>query len=300
MNNCVAFFNFGNKCILELLVATYTLRKHYSGRIVWMLAKNDEWNQQLAQQVGNLNVDIVWSDFNKIKRNTKSAIKPLLFKQLFDMGINSVIMCDGDLLFLDSIDDLWLPLEKSGTLLTQFCDWKTNGKIMGARLGQMKNIVDDKTLKKIMSGYPAVNIGVMGFTKEKGLNALQRWADVTEKLAGKHIADEIAAHVLVTNPSTYIAAATFNASAKIGDLNKIETNKVVHYHGSSQGGGEVDVRYENRRRSSRLWMAYLYNFYQSGLVPESSMWEQYATGGIYEILQANPNLPFECSQEFKI
>jgi hypothetical protein len=31
-----------------LLVATYTLRKTYSGEIVWVLEKNDEWNNRLT------------------------------------------------------------------------------------------------------------------------------------------------------------------------------------------------------------------------------------------------------------
>jgi hypothetical protein len=144
----------------------------------------------------------------------------------------------------------------------------------------------------------------MGFTKEKGSYALQIWDEYTQKLAGKHIADEIAAHAILVISDEFtwvhVAPSTYNASAKIGDLSTIENNHVVHYHGSAQGGGEIDLRYENRRRSSRLWFAHLNDFYNSGLVPEARMWEQYATGGVYEVLQSNPNLLFECSQEFKV
>lgn len=300
MKQCIAFYNFGNKCILELLVATYTLKKHYSGEIVWMLANNDEWNKQVAGQVANLNVNIKWVDLNLIKRNAKSAVKPYLFNQLFTAGYDSVIMCDGDLLFLKPIDSLWIGLEKHGVLMTQFCNWVTTGSIMSGRINQMKGMIPDKDLSKLTSVvHPAVNIGVMGFNKKKGLTHLKKWELLTEKLAGKHIADEVAAHALLLDNVT-IAPSSYNASAKIGDLSHIEDNYVVHYHGSAQGGGEADLRYENRRRSSRLWFAHLYNFYNSGLVPEARMWEQYATGGVFEVLQLNPNLPFECSQEFKV
>jgi hypothetical protein len=263
-----------------------------------MLANNDESNKKLAQQVHNLHVNIIWTDFAHIKRNTKSAIKPSLFKKLFSMGYESVIMCDGDLLFLKPFDELWNPLEGNGVLLTHFCNWRTDGKIMGARMSQMKGILDEKLLNRLSAGYPAVNIGVMGFTN-KATKSLELWENVTEKLAGKHIADEIAAHALiVSETSPYIADSTYNASAKIGDLSHIEDNHIVHYHGGSFGGGEADVRYEKRRRSSRLWMAYLHEFYNSGLVPDAKMWELTATGGVYEVLQTQPNLPFECYQEF--
>jgi hypothetical protein len=300
MKRCIAFFNFGNKCVLELLVATYSLRKHYSGAVVWCLAKDDKWNEQLVPQVGKLNVEIIWSDFAKMKRNTKSAVKPSLFKQLFELSYESVIMCDGDLLFMQPIDELWEPLEANGCVLTNFCNWKTDGKIMRARLNNLRGILTDEQVEKMCDSYPSVNIGVMGFTKDKGRKALRKWTEMTEKLAGKHIADEIAAHVIKPWYDCYIAGPEFNASAKIGDLSKIELNKVVHYHGGSQGGGEAEERYENRRRSSRLWMAALHDFYKSGVVPSAKSWEQYATGGVYEILQANPNLPEECSKEFTL
>jgi hypothetical protein len=300
MKNCIAFYNFGNKCILELLVATYSLRKHYAGEIVWMLANNDEWNKQVAIQVANLNVNIMWVDLNLIKRNAKSAVKPFLFDKLFTSGYDSAIMCDGDLLFLKPIDELWEKLTDKGVLLTQFCNWVTSGPIMKGRISQLKGLISDPDLRVLTSNkYPAVNIGVMGFTKERGLNQLKRWDMLTAKMAGKHIADEVAVHALLLG-NVMIAPSSFNASAKVGDLSHIEDNHVVHYHGSAQGGGEADLRYENRRRSSRLWFAHLYDFYTSGLVPEANMWEQYATGGVFEVLQANPNLPYECSQEFKV
>jgi hypothetical protein len=300
MKNCIAFYNFGNKCILELLVATYSLRKHYTGDIVWMLANNDEWNKQVASQVDNLKVTIKWVDLNLIKRNAKSAVKPFLFDKLFTSGYDSVLMCDGDLLFLKPIDELWSKLAEKGVLLTQFCNWVTKGKIMKARIEQMRGLITDADLDVLIkNAKPAVNIGVMGFTKERGLRQLKVWDALTEKLAGKHIADEVAAHALLLG-NVMIAPPTFNASAKIGDLSHIEDNYIVHYHGSAQGGGDTYARYGNRRRSSRLWFAHLYDFYNSGLVPEAKMWEQYATGGVYEVLQANPNLPFECSQEFKV
>ncbi len=295
---CFSFFNFGNKCILELLVATYTLRKTYSGEIVWVLEKNDEWNNILSKQVENLKIKIVWMEFNKFRKNTKSAIKPYIFKELFKLGYESIIMCDGDLLFLKKVDDyLFDALNTHNCFVTKFCDWKTNGKIMTSRLSQLKGFIPDKELKDILNRLPAINIGIMGFNN-KSSDLINKWDIVTSKLAGKHIADEISAHVLITDKNCITIDSSYNASAKIGDLNKVENSHIVHFHGGSQGGGDVDIRYEDRRRSSRLWMAYLYDMHISGVVQNMKMWEQYSTGGIYNILQQNPNLPFECYTEF--
>jgi hypothetical protein len=169
---------------------------------------------------------------------------------------------------------------------------------MRKRLSTLKGIIDDYTLRRFMdTPYDAVNIGVMGFNK-KGLQALNIWADLTAKLAGKHIADEIAAHYLLQYATTYIADNTYNESAKLGNLEGIEKCKVVHYHGGSQGGGDVDIRYEDRRRSSRLWLAYLQKMYKENIIPDLKQWEQYATGGIEVILKNNRNLLDECYREF--
>lgn len=296
---CIAFFNFGNKCILELLVATYTLRKHYNGEIVWVLANNDHWNKKISNHIAALNVKIEWLDFNMLSKNTKSAIKPSIFKYLFSKGYESVIMCDGDLVFMDNIDDLFEPLNKShDVVLTNFCNWLTKGNIMRQRIAQLKGIIDDVSLKNLLDGYyKAVNIGVMGFNK-RGIHLLDKWAEITKKLEGKHIADEIAAHYLLLFVNTFVADKTYNASAKIGNLDEIEKNKVIHYHGGSQGGGDVDIRYEDRRRSSRIWYAYFYELEKANIIPNIREWIQYSTGGIHEILKANPDLPEECYKEF--
>jgi hypothetical protein len=299
--NTVAFFNFGNSCILELLVATYSLRQVYNGSIVWLLNKNDKWNEILAKQVDKLNVDIHWVNFKGSRRNKKCSIKPMLFNYLFDKTkYESVLMCDGDLLFLKSFDELWIPLKQKGCVLTQFCDWKTNGSIMKGRIKQCLGVLSQEQVDKMCDKYPAVNIGIMGFNKENGKKALRKWGDVTNKLAGKHIIDEICASLIPVWYSCYVAPPIYNASAKHSDLDKIENNIIVHYHGGSFGGGEVDLEYDMRRRSSRLWMAHLGKFYESNIVENAKMWEEFAKGGIKEIFLQNPNLINECRKEFNI
>lgn len=296
MSNCVAFYNFGHKCITELLVATYSLRNVYSGDIVWMLA-NDEWNDLLASQVNGLNVIIKRFNLNtSVKRNIKSAIKPNLIRTLLE-EYDQVLMCDGDLLFLKPIDKLFTLLDRKGILLTHFCNWVTSGNIMKSRINELKDFISQDELLNILDTHPAVNIGVMGFNK-KGLNGLNKWEELTEKLAGKHIADEIAAHYLLLDTNTIIAPSFFNASAKLSDQETIQDNYIVHYHGSSQGGGEVEIRFENRRRASRLWFANLKKFYNCNMMPSAKEWQSFATGGIHDIISAHSNILKDCHDEF--
>lgn len=298
--NCISFFNFGKSCVLELLVATYSLRKVYTGPIVWCLLK-DEWNEKLATQVDYLGVSIHWVDIDIKKKNTKCYIKPLLFKYLFEnTKYNNVIMCDGDLLFLKPIDDLWNPLIEKGCLLTQFCNWKTNGSIMKSRIQQLNKVLDEEQIKKLCNKYPAINIGVMGFTKEKGGKAFRKWSDLTDKIAGVHLGDEIAVSVIPPYYNCHITGPEYNASAKLSDMNTIENNIIVHYHGGSQGGGSEELDYESRRRSSRLWFAGLSNLLRSGTVPMSESWIEHAKGGVKSVLQSNPDLLDQCSSEFNL
>jgi hypothetical protein len=92
------FFNFGNKCVARLLTAIYTLRNVYSGPITLALAKNDEANIKLVEEVKVFNVDILWFDFeHKVKRNIKSILKPHLFTL---SPYDTTLMFDGDLIFI--------------------------------------------------------------------------------------------------------------------------------------------------------------------------------------------------------
>jgi hypothetical protein len=296
----ICFFNFGKSCVLELLVALYTLRKQYSGHITVCLLKNDKWNEILAPQLDKFGVNIHWVDIDLTKRNSKCYIKPLLFKYLFEnTQYTSVIMCDGDLLFLRPIDSLWQPLEDKGCLLTQFCDWRTNGPIMSGRIKQLNKVLNEEQIKKLCDDYPAINIGVMGFTKDKGGKAFRKWSDLTKKVAGIHLADEIAAAVVPPYYDCFIAGAEYNASAKFSNMDTIEYNTVVHYHGGSQGGGPEEAEYETRRRSSRLWFATLNSLINSNIC-KIDEWIPHAKGGVHSILNANKELLEQCTAEFSI
>lgn len=288
MNGC-CFFNFGGKCITRLLVSIYTLRKVYDGNITLMLAKNDEHNEKLAKHLNKLNVDIQWFDLKRLRRGTKSAIKPKLFKE---SKYDNTLMLDGDLLFLKPIDDLFKHINDSGTVLTHFCGWFNNGRTMARRLDILKECFDDAQMTKVLGKHKSVNIGVMGVSKERGKKFLRKWEEITGKLAGKFIADEIAAHVYIWYDN-YIADGTYNQSCKITDQDTILDNKVIHYHGNKSSNIS--------RRSSRLWYHGLESLIRSGLVNKDYIIETIKLdgSGAASVIKKNPTILEDCYNEFK-
>jgi len=285
--NGIIFYNFGNSCITRLLVSLYTLRKVYTGPVTLMLAKDDANNIKLSKQLNKLNITVQWFDLEKVKRNTKSAIKPALFKEsIYD----NTIMCDADLIFIKPIDELFDQIEQNGTVLTHFMGWYTNGRIMSRRLKILEKLFDVDQMKKVYEHNPAINIGVMGISKEKGGKFLRKWEQVTKKLAGKFIADEIAAHVYIWYDHV-IVGETYNQSGKFANKNELISNHIIHLHGSSHTNP--------LRNSSRLWWASLGSFYDSNLVEDAEYWQQFDSG-VMETFKTHPNIIIDCQKEYCI
>jgi hypothetical protein len=240
--NGVIFYNFGSKCVARLLVAIHSLRKVYFGPITLMLSRNDEYNEHLSHQLGVFNINVVWFDLDAkgTKRNIKSILKPHLFTL---SPYKNTLMFDADLIFLKSFEGLFEKIEEKGFLVTQFSDWRSNGKTITKRLNVLSDIFSEKQMKAALDNHPAVNIGVLGYSKIKGDKLLRKWAQVTEKLTGKFIADEIAMQGVYFWYDHFVAEEKYNYSCHYGkDFNKAN---IVHAHGS---------KHTNPNRfSSRLW-----------------------------------------------
>ena len=160
------FFNFGKRCVARLLVAIYTLRKVYTGPITVSLAKNDENNLELDKLFKLMDINVIWYEFDaKVKKHLKSALKPYLFTL---SPYDTTFMFDADVIFTKPIDELWEKTEESGFLVTHFSGWYSNGNTMTKRIGILKDTFNEKQMKAALDKHPAVNIGVLGYTKKKG------------------------------------------------------------------------------------------------------------------------------------
>ncbi len=226
----VVFFNFGNGCVLRLLVALSSMRKVYNGDIVLMLAKDDEWNKKAVKDIEKmrLNIDFQWFDLLKVRRKKKSAIKPHLFSL---SPYDKTLMFDGDVLIRKPFDDLFDELDKNGFLITRFVTWTTNKRTMTKRISRMKGLIPEEDLQEALDHKPAINIGILGYKKSVGDKLLKMWEKITEKMAGKFIADEIAIHGACFKYPCSIVSSLYNYSCKL-ERAPIEDAVIIHYHGN--------------------------------------------------------------------
>lgn len=237
----VMFFNFGDKCVARLLTAIYTLQKVYSGPITVALAKKDNTNVLLERIFNNINVDVLWFDFDQsVKRNIKSSLKPYLFSI---SPYDTTLMFDGDLIFTKPINELWEKIEEKGFLVTHFSNWYSHGNSMKKRVLKLSKVLNQEQINAALNKHPAVNIGVLGYNKKNGGKLLRKWANVTKQVAGMFIADEIAMQGVYFWYDHFLADGKYNYSCHFGrDFDKAH---IIHYHGNKH----TNIK----RYSSRLW-----------------------------------------------
>jgi hypothetical protein len=103
-------------------------------------------------------------------------------------------------------------------------------------------------MKAALDKHPAVNIGVLGYSKGKGDKLLRKWDSVTKQVAGKFIADEIAMQGVYFWYEHYLALEKFNYSCHYGS--NFKDAHIIHYHGNKHTS--------LKRFSSRLWWGVIY------------------------------------------
>jgi len=256
------FFNFGGGCMVRLLVALDSLRQFYAGPVTVFLAK-DEWCAKARKDIEKY-ASVYEFDFHEtveahiqakadhvVKRNLKSVIKPQLFRL---SPYDHTLMFDGDLLFQASPEPLLAHLvDGKGFLVTQFSSWHTDGSKMSKRVQRAWPHLT-KADKRVLQGkLPAVNIGVMGWSKGYE-QTIDDWENMTIKLAGQHIADEIACQVTYHRHKHIVVGPEWNDSC-FYTASKLDATKILHFHGGKHCG---------YRPSSWRWLQHLAKMLREG------------------------------------
>jgi hypothetical protein len=248
------FFNFGDKCVMRLLVALYTLRRYYKGPCVVMLMKGDASNERLAPELAKLNVDVQWFDLQKIcRRNIKSVLKPgLLRESPYDV----TLIFDGDLVFRKSPEELFAHTQAKGFLVTHFNGWWADKGPIRGRVHGLKDSMTAEELADATLHHEAINVGVVGYMKGKGDALHKAWEDLTLKARGKFIVDEIAMQCVFFKFPCFVTTGEWNSSCR--NNNELNKAAIVHYHGNKHTSP--------KRTSSRLWWAELGRLFRENLV----------------------------------
>lgn len=246
MTNGITFFNFGGSCVVRLFVALHSLRKYYRGPVTVFLARGDRFNERILPDLTRLDVDYQWFDMEAIaKKNMKCVLKP----QLFQMSpYENTLMMDGDMLFQGDPTVLFMALVEKGFLVTKFSTWNTDGPKMLARIEKFRGYLSPEEWARLTDGkekIPAVNIGVMGWSKQ-AYPVMARWETLTLAVAGQHMADEHAAQVTFPFYQSVVVGPEWNESCVFPSNKDLSQAKVLHFHGGKHS--------DPKRPSSRRWL----------------------------------------------
>ena len=260
----VLFFNFGAKCAIRLFIAMYTLRKYYSGNAVLLLQKDEEYTNAIKEKAKQIGIDVELMDLDRIcDKNFKSVLAPKVLKI---SPYEASVQIDADTSFRHSPQQILDWCYDYGVLVSHFSNWMSSGHIMSKRIRGFADVISPEDLAMSLNRKPAVNCGVVGYRHGIADDFQKEWDDLTNKTAGRFIAEEIACQCVFWKHTHYLAPPEWNVSVVWGNL---ETAKIIHYHGHKHTSLD--------RRNSRYWWAEVGWAIEDGILDfeEVKFWSQF-------------------------
>lgn len=245
VNHGVLYFNAGPKHCVHLIVSIASLRKHYSGP-VQICCEADGPGRECAEWIARddaLAPVVVLPDKRLVGggHGQSYLCKTMLPRlSMFDQ----TIFLDADTLVVGDIAPLWPDPASGEVVLTQFADWVSTGGRMQQRIKPWaekdnppgyspdnRNI--ERVRKQLSAKWPAINTGVMGWTKESE-PFCDEWHNVTSQ-RNVFIVDETACQIIFPEYRHRVMDDRFNCSVVYQPHGKaVETREDVriwHGHG---------------------------------------------------------------------
>lgn len=223
MSAGVVYFNRGRGCLIRILVSISSLRK-WSQLPVAVLDEEDSTPDWFESALANLNGKRI-----KIEKGHRNILvrKSAVWR---DSPFDRTMFLDADTLVKGPVDEFFRWIEENGLVVSNFCEWKTGGRKMSARIRQWHKI-DPGLTKAALSYGHAVNTGIMGWVK--GSPAMAEYERLTllgfEKNGRSKTLDEVAMQIVLPRFRHKLASHEWNVSPVFGDHT---TAKVMHYHGN--------------------------------------------------------------------
>jgi hypothetical protein len=225
----IMMYNRGSRMTVEALVALYSLRKYYDGKIAFYV---QDYPKELEEALKYFNCDIIVSEENA---HMKTLVKK---SSLFENPpFDKTIWCDLDLTFVGGISELFDELDDCDFILTNFSNWTSNGKGMSKRINRFRGTSSDKHIEEALNNHPAINTGVVGLNRRNPEQLKKFMSHVTEMAhkAGGHIPDEVSMQIYYPVANEFgltckIVDPKYNVSVIYGD--DIEDKRAIHGHGS--------------------------------------------------------------------
>lgn len=241
MSRGLIMFNFGDKCVLRMLVALNSLRKVYNGNITVLIANNDGNEKSVFDAVSIFDIDIQWYTLDRIcRRNLSYSIKPSIISLT---PYDETIFTDTDVLFRNNPAEIF-DIMGDKVFLTQFSRWTTDQRVIRKRIKRFEKLISAEQLENALTNKPAINTGIIGFSKNNS-DFIKEWIELTLSAKGKFIADEIACQCMFFKHDCFVSGTEWNSSAR---YDKCADAKIIHFHGK---------KYKPDSEATKLWLSEL-------------------------------------------
>lgn len=220
------YYNYGEGCLARLAVSAYSLRKHYDGPVT-IISDGEESNRVCRQIAADerIRFDIVEPKVDVRAGKNHHYLAKCRLHELTPYDVSLFI--DSDTVVTGDLTPLFSMAEENEFVTTQFCDWQSNGRMISKRILEWKDI-RPRDMKRALRFGPAVNTGVMAFTKESAF--MKDWFRVARRGRGFYIPDEVSCQVILWRYPHKVVDSYYNASCRYDDCDDPEV-RLIHYHG---------------------------------------------------------------------
>jgi hypothetical protein len=223
----VIFMTYGRKHSANLIVAVSTLRDHWRGSVSILCGDSDglEVGRRIANEFDSINL----IEFDRY--TSQEYGRGASYHTKTQMGNLSPyfysVFLDADTVVTGDIQPLFP--EGAEVVLTQFANWRTTGRAMRKRIEAWRPVARDEVVTCLSWGYPAINTGVLGFSKT-GRLFTDAWAEMSSRRVS-FMCDEIAAQLIFLGFPHRVERDHFNASPVYSEWMKKDSDKAIVIHG---------------------------------------------------------------------
>lgn len=250
MDRGVLYLMAGLKHINHLVVSLQSLKDHWTGPVCIAVADNDakEAVRGIVED-SRMGSNIFVEDISKQFKGGRNRAYFLKTSMLSYSPFEETVFIDADTLIVDDFSEVFPQGDE--VVLTHFKDWVTTGKIMRGRIGKWAHVLPERVKEMQAAPYPALNTGVIGFSK-RCTKFAELWPATTAKNI-RFICDEIAAQLLYVDVPHRILDSRWNMSYS---EEKLDEAKIIHGHG---------FKFIRTDKGRRLWLPKYYEALEANL-----------------------------------
>jgi hypothetical protein len=241
MSNGVIYYNKGTKCIVRLILAIQSLRRHYDGNITLFQDNGGFVDEDLMRDLQKkFSIDVKYDN----NPETSTLVRKIEISQQSEYDCTALI--DADTIVVGVIDELFEEAKSYDFVATHFSNWRSNGGTIKRRIMRFKDIKPEYIDDAINYG-PAINTGIYSF--HKGSPFFNEWLPLAKagEAINMWIPDEVACQVLLPKFNCLVLPTKFNVSVKY-DPNT-EDKRIIHFHGK---------KHVIKEKMCKIWIDALY------------------------------------------